>query len=108
MLNVYFRDVQHFVGIVLQALFYSAPIVYPLSLVPKHKESLGVTHPACGRSTSSTRSSRFVERYRAVLYDLRFPSLGRLRVPRSCGRSRCSRVGLVGLLELEPRLAEEV
>ena len=34
-LNVYFRDVQHFVGIALQVLFYSAPIVYPITLVPE-------------------------------------------------------------------------
>jgi ABC-type polysaccharide/polyol phosphate export permease len=32
-LNVYFRDVKHFIGISLQALFYSAPIVYPISFV---------------------------------------------------------------------------
>ena len=31
-LNVYFRDVKHFIGIALQALFYSAPIVYPISV----------------------------------------------------------------------------
>ena len=31
-LNVYFRDVEHFVGIAMQALFYSAPIVYPITL----------------------------------------------------------------------------
>src|SRR5712691_1768994 len=32
--NVYFRDVKHFIGISLQALFYSAPIVYPIRFVP--------------------------------------------------------------------------
>src|SRR6266536_1985669 len=32
-LNVYFRDVKHFIGIALQALFYSMPIVYPISVV---------------------------------------------------------------------------
>ena len=33
--NVYFRDVQHLVGIVLQVLFYATPIVYPITLVPE-------------------------------------------------------------------------
>ena len=47
-LNVYFRDVQHLIGILLMVLFYSAPIVYPIRLVP----GLGAR-----RSTSSTRSS---------------------------------------------------
>ena len=39
--NVYFRDVKHFVNIALQALFYSAPIVYPATLVPKESTILG-------------------------------------------------------------------
>src|SRR5262249_53866405 len=43
--NVYFRDVKHFVGIALMALFYSAPIVYPVSLVPKESTILGVDVP---------------------------------------------------------------
>ena len=33
MLNVYFRDMQHLVGIVLQIWFYATPIVYPIELV---------------------------------------------------------------------------
>ena len=44
-LNVYFRDVKHFVDIALQALFYSAPIVYPVTLVPSTPRSLGVSVP---------------------------------------------------------------
>ena len=56
--NVYFRDVKHFVGIALQVLFYTAPIVYPISVVPEARgRSLGVDIPCCA-STSSTRSSR--------------------------------------------------
>lgn len=33
-LNVYFRDIQHIIGIVLMILFYASPIIYPLSQVP--------------------------------------------------------------------------
>src|SRR5262249_33972923 len=43
--NVYFRDVKHFTSIALMALFYSAPIVYPVALVPAHKEVLGIDVP---------------------------------------------------------------
>src|SRR5207244_7186870 len=32
--NVYFRDVQHFVSILLMMLFYTVPIVYPIHHVP--------------------------------------------------------------------------
>lgn len=32
-LNVYFRDVQHFVGIILMVWFYATPIIYPFSYI---------------------------------------------------------------------------
>lgn len=31
---VYFRDLQHFIGIILQLLFYAAPIVYSQDVIP--------------------------------------------------------------------------
>lgn len=33
-INVYLRDVQHIIGIVLMVLFYATPIIYRLQLVP--------------------------------------------------------------------------
>ena len=50
-LNVYFRDVQHFVSILLQLWFYATPIIYPLSLVHDasfhgHRVPLDVHLPA--------------------------------------------------------------
>ena len=50
--NVYFRDVKHFMNIVIMALFYSAPIVYPVTLVPEHQR---------GRSASTSRCARIYE-----------------------------------------------
>ena len=44
-LNVYFRDVQHLISIALMALFYSAPIVYPITVVPDQAHIGGVTIP---------------------------------------------------------------
>src|SRR4051794_2793462 len=32
-LNVYFRDLQHLIGVLLQLWFYATPIIYPVSLV---------------------------------------------------------------------------
>ena len=34
-LNVFFRDIGHATGIVLQFAFWFTPIVYPLSIVPE-------------------------------------------------------------------------
>ena len=35
-LNVYFRDIEHITSVVLMALFFMSPILYPLDLVRKH------------------------------------------------------------------------
>ena len=32
--NVYFRDVNYLIGIVLSLLFYATPVIYPITLVP--------------------------------------------------------------------------
>lgn len=34
-LNVFFRDIGHFIGIVLQFWFWLTPIVYPISILPE-------------------------------------------------------------------------
>jgi ABC-2 type transport system permease protein len=39
--NVYFRDVAHFVAIALQIWFYATPIIYPISLVEATRDSAG-------------------------------------------------------------------
>jgi ABC-type polysaccharide/polyol phosphate export permease len=73
--NVYFRDVRHFLAIALQVLFYSAPIVYPLRLVPKTSNVLGLTIPT-GFIYRLNPLVQFIQAYRNFLYDLRFPALG--------------------------------
>lgn len=35
-LNVYYRDVQHIWAVVLQAGFFAAPIIYPISIIPEN------------------------------------------------------------------------
>ena len=39
-LNVFFRDIGHFVGIILQFWFWLTPIVYPISILPEQLQSL--------------------------------------------------------------------
>ena len=34
-ITVYFRDLQHFIGIALQLLFYATPIVYATNIIPE-------------------------------------------------------------------------
>ena len=75
--NVYFRDVQHFIGIALQFWFYATPIVYNVSQVPEKAHILG--HEVAVRTIYSLNPMvRFVGAYRHLLYDLRYPGLGDL------------------------------
>ena len=39
--NVYFRDTQHFVSILLQIWLYMTPVVYPITLVQEQSNSIG-------------------------------------------------------------------
>jgi ABC-type polysaccharide/polyol phosphate export permease len=67
--SVYFRDLEHLVGIVLQAWLYTAPIVYPMKLVADQlgEDSWGFFLYNLNPLT------RFVEAYRDFFYSLRWP-----------------------------------
>jgi ABC-type polysaccharide/polyol phosphate export permease len=71
-LNVYFRDMQYLVNIGLQVWFYLTPIVYPISLVEKYQDKtiLGVSVVTLYKLNPMVG---FVDAFRAVFYDLRFP-----------------------------------
>ena len=43
--NVYFRDIQHFMGILFLVWLYMTPIIYPLSVVPARYQSLLKLNP---------------------------------------------------------------
>lgn len=69
--NVYFRDMTYLWGIVVQAWFFSTPIVYPLSIV----ETQLADRPNVLRIYNDLPMSVVVRIYRNLLYDLRFPRL---------------------------------
>lgn len=104
-LNVYFRDVQHFVNILLQLWFYATPIIYPLSLVHDatfhgHRIPLKFIYqlnPMVG----------FVEAMRDCLYNLRFPPAGELAYLVVVSLATLA-LGIAVFTKLEPKLAEEL
>ena len=104
--NVYFRDVQHFVGIIFQVWFYLTPIVYPLSLVPERSIIFGRDVPV--RSLYQLNPmARFVEAFRDLLYDLQLPSLG-VVVYLVVVSVAVFLLGLAVFARAEGRLAEEL
>lgn len=105
-LNVYFRDVQHFIGILLQIWFYLTPIIYPVTLVPKNAELLGYTLPV--RFLYGLNPMvKFVEAYRDCLYDLRMPPMSHLGYLAAVSVITFL-VGMTVFNRLEPKLAEEL
>ena len=97
--NAYFRDIQHFLGIALNIWFYATPIIYPrdLGTIPGPIKKLQAFNPM----------TQFVEAYRDVLYDLRWPSASTwLALIVMSGTTLV--IGAAGFRRLEARLAEEL
>ena len=105
-LNVYFRDVQHFVGILLQLWFYATPIVYPRDVVPQTHEFWGMEIPV--RTIYDLNPMvKFAEAYRNCLYDLRLPSWSTVAVLAAVAVVSLA-IGMAVFNRFEPRLAEEL
>ena len=96
-LNVYFRDVQHFVGIIFQIWFYLTPVVYPYYVVPVHVRPYYKLNPMVA----------FVEAIRDCFYDLRFPSMKLLAYLVAISTVTLL-FGLFLFSKLEGKLAEEL
>jgi ABC-2 type transport system permease protein len=105
-LNVYFRDVQHLMAILLQFWFYSTPIVYPLDVVPRTIELFGSDLPVRALYELNPMVG-FVEAYRDVLYDLRLPPAGDIAYLVVASALTLA-IGLAVFNRLEPKLAEEL
>jgi lipopolysaccharide transport system permease protein len=102
--NAYFRDVQHFLAIALNVWFYATPILYPPETIPADSEFLGV---AVRDLLAINPMAVFVDSYRAVLYDLAWPTLGQWAAMVAVAASSLA-LGAAGFRRLEPRLAEEL
>ena len=105
-LNVYFRDVQYLIGILMQFWFYATPIVYPATLVPETAHIAGAEIPV--RTLYNLNPMvHFISAFRDCFYNLRFPSLSAWAV--MVGVTALSLVvGTLTFRKFTPRLAEEL
>jgi ABC-2 type transport system permease protein len=103
-LNVYFRDVQHLLGLLLQVWFYATPVIYPLSLVRDADERNSLPLLSIYELNPMVR---FVEVFRDLLYDLRLPDLADMAFLAVVSLGSLA-IGLTVFLRLEGRLAEEL
>ncbi len=96
-LTVYFRDLQHLLGIVIQLLFYGTPIVYAASAVPANLQWLVKINPM----------SYLIESYRNIFYNKTTPDFKGLVIAFVMGLVLCI-CGYFIFRKLEKRFAEEL
>lgn len=102
-LNVFFRDIQHLVGVLMMVWFFGTPIIYPLSMVPQEFHLLMILNPMTVLAIL----------YRNIFYNVNYPDLlqfpSALTIGISVGMSLFLCVlGYWLFNRLEPRFAEEV
>lgn len=103
--NVYFRDTQHFVAILMQLWFYLTPIVYPISIL--ETEASAHQKPWLVDLYRLNPIERFTEVFRNTIYDGRMPSLNNTLVVLSVSVVTLA-VGYWLFKRYEGRLAEEL
>src|SRR4051794_12059413 len=104
--NVYFRDVEHLMGILFQIWFYVTPIVYSVTFVPRTAKVAGYTIPV-RRLYGLNPMVGYSEAFRRCLYDLRMPSLVSVSYLIATAVATLA-IGLWIFGRLEGRLAEEL
>ncbi len=67
-ITVYFRDLQHFIGVFLQLLFYATPIVYSLQTIPEELRWILKLNPM----------TYVIEGYRNIFYYQQMPEVGQI------------------------------
>jgi ABC-2 type transport system permease protein len=117
-LNVYFRDVQHFVAILLQLWFYATPVIYAYTsqirdhVLPNVAAGAAAPHHFWNHDWvlwvyKSNPMVGFANSYHAFLYNLKFPVWTDLAWPFAASVATLV-AGVWVFRKLEPRLAEEL
>ena len=96
-LTVYFRDLLHLLGILMQLLFYATPIVYSMDSVPASMKWLLMLNPM----------SYLIEGYRNIFYNKTMPNFEGLLIALVMGVVLCV-CGYFIFRKLEKRFAEEL
>lgn len=96
-LTVYFRDLLHLLGILIQLLFYATPIVYSINSVPAGLQWIVKINPM----------SYLIDAYRNIFYNQMPPNFQGLLIAFGMGIVLCI-AGYFIFKKLERRFAEEL
>lgn len=96
-ITVYFRDLIHILGIIMQLLFYATPIVYSMDAVPENFKWIVKLNPM----------SYLIDGYRNIFYNKTMPDFMGLTKAFIMGIILCL-IGFLIFKKLEKRFAEEL
>ena len=95
--TVYFRDLQHILGIIIQLMFYATPIAYSIKAVPENLQWIVKINPM----------SYLIDAYRNIFYNKIAPDFKGLGIALGMGVACCI-LGYIIFKKLEKRFAEEL
>ena len=95
--TVYFRDLQHFIGVLLQLLFYATPIVYSMNSIPDGFKWILTWNPM----------SYIIEAFRDIFYNQTMPNLRLLGLIFLLAITLCV-IGYLIFNKLQKKFAEEL
>lgn len=95
--TVYFRDLQHLIGVALQLLFYATPIVYSADTIPESFKWVLQINPM----------TYIINGYRAIFYEQQAPDLIPIFILIGVGIVACI-IGYLIFNKLQKRFAEEL
>lgn len=96
-ITVYFRDLQHFIGIALQLLFYATPIVYATNIIPESYQWILRLNPM----------TFIIDGYRSIFYYQQQPDFISLGITLLVSLILCV-VGYLLFSKLQKKFAEEL
>ena len=95
--TVFFRDLQHFIGVILQLLFYATPIVYSIQTIPEQYRWILKINPM----------TYIIEGYRDIFYNQCMPDMKMLEIVLAIGIATCI-IGYIIFNKLQKKFAEEL
>ena len=95
--TVYFRDLQHFIGVLLQLFFYATPIVYSVETIPENFRWILKINPM----------TYIIEGFRDIFYYHQIPDVKMLGIVLVIGILLCI-VGYLIFNKLQKKFAEEL
>lgn len=95
--TVYFRDLQHFIGVILQLYFYATPIVYSVDTIPEQFRWILKFNPM----------TYIIDGYRDIFYNQTMPNMKMLGIVFLIGFIVMI-IGYIIFNKLQKRFAEEL